>query len=77
MALERRLSRLMFLETEVVELRQPCFTPGRVFEPGLYRVEELPDAAFDMGLVDKLPTPYPNAAETPYDNGESPDTAPE
>ncbi|NJL48871.1 MAG: hypothetical protein HC929_17135 [Leptolyngbyaceae cyanobacterium SM2_5_2] len=56
MALERRLSRLMFLETEIVELRQMCFTPGGVFEPGYYRVEELPDEAFNMGLVDKLPS---------------------
>lgn len=55
MPLERRLSRAMFLETEVVELRQMCLTPGRVFEPGKYLAGELPDIAFEMGLVDKLP----------------------
>ncbi|TVQ12639.1 MAG: hypothetical protein EA368_03625 [Leptolyngbya sp. DLM2.Bin27] len=55
MALERRLSRLMFLDTEMVELRQMCLTPGRVFEPGKYLAGELPDTAFEMGLVEKLP----------------------
>lgn len=55
MPLERRLSRLMFLETEVVELRQMCLTPGRVFEPGKYIAGDLPDIAFEMGLVEKLP----------------------
>lgn len=55
MPLERRLSRDMFAETEIVELRQVCFTPGRLFEPGKYLVGELPDTAFEMGLVEKLP----------------------
>lgn len=55
MALERRLSRAMFEATEVVELRQMCFTPGRVFEPGKYITGDLPDVAFTMGLVEKLP----------------------
>lgn len=55
MGLERRLSRTMFLNTEIVELRQMCFTPGRVFEPGKYIAGELPDTAFEMGLVEKLP----------------------
>lgn len=55
MGLERRLSRDMFLNTEIVELRQMCFTPGRVFEPGKYIAGDLPDTAFDMGLVEKLP----------------------
>ncbi len=55
MALERRLSRAMFEATEVVELRQICFTPGRVFEPGRYITGDLPDVAFTMGLVEKLP----------------------
>lgn len=55
MPLERRLSREMFLSSEVVELRQLCFTPGRIFEPGQYLAGELPDTAFEMGLVDKLP----------------------
>ncbi|MEO1094004.1 MAG: hypothetical protein AAFX01_03780 [Cyanobacteria bacterium J06638_28] len=55
MPLERRLSRMMFLENETVELRQMCLTPGRVFEPGKYIAGELPDIAFEMGLVEKLP----------------------
>ena len=55
MALERRLSRAMFEATELVELRQICFTPGRVFEPGKYITGDLPDVAFTMGLVEKLP----------------------
>lgn len=55
MALERRLSRAMFEETEIVELRQVCFTPARMFEPGKYLVGDLPDTAFEMGLVEKLP----------------------
>jgi hypothetical protein len=55
MGIERRLSRAMFAQTEVVELRQICFTPGRMFEPGKYIVGELPDVAFEMGLVEKLP----------------------
>ncbi|MGD1856652.1 MAG: hypothetical protein ACFB2W_20635 [Leptolyngbyaceae cyanobacterium] len=55
MALERRLSRAMFEATEIVELRQICFTPGRVFEPGKYITGDLPDVAFTMGLVEKLP----------------------
>jgi hypothetical protein len=55
MAIERRLSRAMFLGTEVVELRQMCLTPGRVFEPGKYLAGELPDTAFEMGLVEKIP----------------------
>ena len=63
MPLERRLSRTMFLETEVVELRQMCFTPGRMFEPGKYLAGELPDTAFEMGLVDKLPPVRGQSAE--------------
>ena len=55
MAIERRMSRSMFLNTEIVELRQVCFTPGRMFEPGKYIAGELPDTAFEMGLVEKLP----------------------
>lgn len=55
MPLERRHSRSLFLANEVVELRQTCFTPGRLFEPGKYLAGELPDIAFDMGLVEKLP----------------------
>ncbi|MGI8934753.1 MAG: hypothetical protein ACR2FS_11835 [Phormidesmis sp.] len=55
MAIERRLSRSMFAETEVVELRQVCMTPSGLFEPGKYIAGQLPDAAFEMGLVEKLP----------------------
>ena len=55
MALERKMFRGMFLPTEVVKLKQPCFTPGRLFEPGKYQAADLPDVAFDMGLVDHLP----------------------
>ncbi|NEP57371.1 MAG: hypothetical protein F6K31_10145 [Symploca sp. SIO2G7] len=55
MGLERKMWRGMFLPSEVVELRQMCFTPGRVFEPGKYIAGELPDIAFEMGLVEQLP----------------------
>ncbi|MBC7824859.1 MAG: hypothetical protein H7126_13525 [Candidatus Parcubacteria bacterium] len=55
MAIERRMSRMMFLPGEEVVLRQVCFTPGRVFQPGKYITGDLPDVAFDMGLVDRLP----------------------
>ena len=55
MPLERRLSRNLFLETEIVELRQMCLTPGKVLEPGQYLAGDLPDIAFEMGLVEKLP----------------------
>lgn len=54
MGLERKMWRDMFAPGEVVELRQMCFTPGRIFEPGKYVVGELPDVAFEMGLVEKL-----------------------
>ncbi len=63
MSLERRLSRDMFASGELVALRQPCFTMGRFFEPGKYLVGELPDTAFEMGLVDKLPPVRGNSAE--------------
>jgi hypothetical protein len=55
MGLERRMFRGMFAPGEVVQLRQMCFTPGRVFEPGKYIVGDLPDIAFEMGLVEQLP----------------------
>ena len=55
MAIERRMSRSMFLPSEEVVLRQVSFTPGRVFQPGKYITGDLPDVAFDMGLVDRLP----------------------
>ncbi len=55
MGIERRMFKGAFLPTEVVELRQMCFTPGRLFEPGKYLAGDLPDLAFEMGLVDRLP----------------------
>ncbi|MBD1823534.1 hypothetical protein H6F51_13685 [Cyanobacteria bacterium FACHB-DQ100] len=55
MGIERRMSRTMFLPAETVQLRQTCFTPGKVYQPGRYIAGELPDVAFEMGLVDKLP----------------------
>ena len=55
MGLERKMFRGMFSPGEVVRLKQPCFTPGRLFEPGKYNVDQLPDIAFEMGLVDHLP----------------------
>lgn len=62
MGFERKMWRGMFAPKEVVELRQICFTPERVFAPGKYRAEELPDTAFEMGLVEQLsPGSDPNA----------------
>ncbi|MFB2836757.1 hypothetical protein [Floridanema evergladense] len=55
MPLERRMSREMFPAGQEVVLKQYCFTPGRVFEPGKYIVGDLPDVAFEMGLVEQLP----------------------
>ena len=63
MAIERRMSRSMFLPGEEVVLRQVCFTPGRVFQPGKYITGDLPDVAFDMGLVDRLPPVRGKSAE--------------
>ena len=55
MAIERKMFRGMFAPSEVVQLKQYCFTSGRVFAPGNYPSGELPDIAFEMGLVEKLP----------------------
>lgn len=55
MGIEHKQYRQAFLPTEVVELRQICFTPGRVFEPGKYIAGDLPAVAFEMGLVEQLP----------------------
>lgn len=55
MPIESRRSRDMFPETAMVELRQVCMTPSGLFEPGKYLVGQLPDAAFEMGLVEALP----------------------
>lgn len=55
MPLEHRLYRSYFLPGEVVVLKQFCFTPGKVFEPGKYIAGDLPDIAFEMNLVEQLP----------------------
>ena len=55
MGIERIMWRGMFAPEEVVLLKQVCFTPGKIFEPGKYIVGELPDIAFEMGLVEQLP----------------------
>ncbi|MEZ2238157.1 hypothetical protein [Microcoleus sp.] len=64
MALESKRFRGMFAPGEIVQLKQPCFTPGRLFEPGKYQVSELPDVAFDMGLVDHLPSVKGNSSQS-------------
>ncbi len=63
MGIERRMSREMFVPAETVQLRQMCFTPGKVFQPGLYIAGDLPDVAFEMGLVDRLPPVRGKSAE--------------
>ncbi len=63
MPLERRMSRDIFLPGEIVELKQVCFTPGRLFQPGKYIAGELPDIAFEMGLVEQLPPVRGNSAD--------------
>jgi hypothetical protein len=68
MGLERKMFRGMFAPMEVVLLKQPCFTPGGLFEPGKYRVQDLPDIAFDMGLVQKLPTVRQSQEVSPPDD---------
>lgn len=55
MPLERRLSRDAFLQNEIVILKQLCLTPSRMFQPGRYVVSDLPDEAFTMGLVERVP----------------------
>ncbi|HEY9727874.1 MAG TPA: hypothetical protein V6D50_15610 [Chroococcales cyanobacterium] len=55
MAIERKMWRGLFAPGEVVQLRQVCFTPGRMFQPGKYIAGELPDVAFEMGLVERVP----------------------
>ncbi|MBD1852509.1 hypothetical protein [Leptolyngbya sp. FACHB-711] len=52
---QRIFSRSSFFPDEIVELRQVCFTPARVFTPGKYIAGQLPDIAFELGLVDHLP----------------------
>ncbi len=59
-----------FAPTEVVVLRQACFTPSRMFEPGTYFAGQLPGVAFEMGLVDKLPPVRGKSAEIRPQNSE-------
>ncbi len=63
MGLERRMWRGMFAPGELVQLKQMCFTPGGVFQPGKYIAGELPDIAFEMGLVEQLPPVRGKSAE--------------
>jgi hypothetical protein len=56
MAIESSRFRGIFAPTEIVELKQICFTSSSVFQPGQYKAEELPDIAFEMGLVQKIPS---------------------
>ena len=55
MAIERRMARDMFNENAIVELRQTCMTSSGLFEPGKYLAGQLPDVAFEMGLVTAIP----------------------
>lgn len=63
MGIERKMFRGMFVPSEVVQLKQYCFTSGRVFAPGNYTAGELPDIAFEMGLVEQLPSAKGKSAE--------------
>jgi hypothetical protein len=73
MPLERRMSRDIFNPSEIVELKQMCLTPSKVFTPGKYIVGELPDIAFEMGLVEKLPPVRGKSADIQH-NDTPPDT---
>lgn len=55
MGIERKMWRGMFVPSEIVQLKQVCFTPSKIFEPGKYIAGELPDMAFEMGLVEQIP----------------------
>lgn len=66
MGLERKMWRGMFDPGEVVELKQICFTPSKMFQPGKYIAGDLPDTAFEMGLVDRLPPVKGKSAEIKY-----------
>lgn len=73
MGLEQKRFRGMFDAEERVELRQVCFTPSQVFQPGTYIAGNLPDIAFEMGLVEKLPPVRGKSAEIQdADNNDSP-----
>jgi hypothetical protein len=75
MAIERNLWRGLFAPGEVVQLRQVCFTPGRMFQPGKYIAGELPDVAFEMGLVERVPPVKGKNAEI-EDTETSPESEP-
>jgi hypothetical protein len=72
MNIEQRQYRQAFLPTEVVELRQVCFTPARLFEPGKYIAGDLPSIAFEMGLVDRLPPIRGKNGELDQTSGKKP-----
>ncbi|MGB3509093.1 MAG: hypothetical protein WBA93_07600 [Microcoleaceae cyanobacterium] len=55
MGIERKMWRRKFVPSEIVQLKQVCFTPSKIFEPGKYIAGELPDVAFEMGLVEQIP----------------------
>ncbi|MCT7971037.1 hypothetical protein [Laspinema olomoucense] len=73
MGIERRMSRDIFAATEIVELKQPCFTSTGVLYPGLYPVGQLPDVAFEMGLVDRV---YPERGKAGKEEQQSPPDEP-
>ena len=54
MGIENRRWKGLFAATEIVELKQMCLTPGQIFQPGKYKAEDLPDIAFEMGLVEGM-----------------------
>lgn len=68
MPLESRRFRGLFDPQEEVYLKQICFTPGQVFNPGKYFAWELPDVAFEMGLVERS---HPSSGEVPDEQPES------
>lgn len=72
MGIERKMFRGMFAPSEVVQLKEYCFTAVRVFPPGNYPANELPDTAFEMGLVEKLPPVKGNNTE--IQNNQNPPT---
>ncbi|MDX2230696.1 MAG: hypothetical protein NW220_13725 [Leptolyngbyaceae cyanobacterium bins.349] len=72
---EQRHFQGLFAPTELVTLRQYCFTPSRMFEPGVYFAGQLPGIAFEMGLVDKLPPVRGKNAEIRPAHPEPPDSS--
>ncbi|WP_017317270.1 hypothetical protein [Mastigocladopsis repens] len=74
MSIERRNSREIFAPSEVVHLRQNCFTTIKVFTPGNYYASDLPDIAFEMGLVEQLPPMKGKVEQLPLDYNKHPET---